>query len=675
MTDTAKKNDTDATEVPSSKPKTRKKAAPRKPAAKKTAKKTVKTAKPAAKKKADSAKAEPVGKKTPKPDAKQTAAASAEEPKDGLLSDYSSLATYVSELQGKGQGIINDYLEQHARKGRIKAEVPADPLNMQDTMADVFTHVFSDPYNMMRMQFGMWEDTARLAEAMAKRAASGEYKPVIEPETGDRRFSHPAWNENITLDYLKQTYLIQCRWARELVNKAEGVDEHTRRKASFYMEQFLAAMAPTNFATTNPEVMEEAMKTRGENFLRGLRNFMDDMERGHGELIMKQADLDYFKVGENIATTPGKVVYQNDLIQLIQYTPATEEVAKAPMLIVPPWINKFYILDLQPESSLIKWLVEQGRTVFVISWVNPGQELAHKTFSDYMHEGIFEALEAIEKATGEKKLDTIGYCIGGTLLGCTLAYMAAKKDKRIQSATFFTAQMDFQEAGELLLFIDDEQIANLERQVNAAGGIMEASVMSRTFNMLRPVDLIWSVYIDNYLKGKEPKKFDLLYWNSDSTGMSKEVYLFYLREFYLRNRLSEGSLVLDNVRLDLGNVKIPVFMQAGEKDHIAPPRSIYRSARLYGGPTQYMLAGSGHIAGVINHPDKRKYHYSTNAELPETMEEWVAGAIRHDYSWWPYWMEWLNEVSPGQVPARQPGDGGLDVIEDAPGSYVRVRAI
>ncbi|GGD03177.1 class I poly(R)-hydroxyalkanoic acid synthase [Aquisalinus flavus] len=592
-----------------------------------------------------------------------------------LFSDYETMATYVAELQEKGQGILSGMVDQHAAKGRNKVQAPSDPLNMQDTMADVFTNVFSDPYNVMRMQFGMWEDTARLAESMVKKATGNDVDPVAEPHAGDRRFAHPAWTENQTLDYLKQSYLIQCKWARELVNKAEGVDEHTRRKASFYMEQFLAAMAPTNFATTNPEVIEEAMKTRGENFLRGFRNFIDDMERGHGELLMKQADMNYFKVGENLAMTPGKVVYQNDLMQLIQYAPTTDDVATRPMLIIPPWINKFYILDLQPDTSLIRWLVAQGRTVFVVSWVNPGSDLAHKSFADYMHEGIFDALEAIEKATGENQVDTIGYCIGGTLLGCTLAYMAAKKDERIQSATFFTAQMDFREAGELLLFIDDQQIANLEKQIDAAGGVMEASAMSKTFNMLRPVDLIWSVYIDNYLKGKEPKQFDLLYWNSDSTGMSKEVYLFYLREFYQSNRLSQGELVLDNVRLDLGRVKIPVFMQAGEKDHIAPPRSIYRSARLYGGPTRFMLAGSGHIAGVVNHPDRRKYHYSTNDALPETMEDWVEGATRHDYSWWPYWMEWLNEVSRGTVPARVPGDGKLKVIEDAPGSYVKVTTV
>lgn len=588
--------------------------------------------------------------------------------------DYDSLARYMSDVGGKGKEILEDYVAHHADKAIAKATEPTDPLNVSDTMQDVFSSVFSNPYNIMRMQFGMWEDYARLGESFGKQMLGQKNEPVAEPAAGDRRFSHKAWQENQALNYVMQSYLIMSKWARNMVENAEDVDEHTRKKAMFYTEQFLAAMAPTNFPNTNPEVIEEAMRTSGENFLRGFKNLLEDMERGDGQLKMKQTDLEYFKVGENIATTPGKVVFQNDILQLIQYEPTTEKVAKRPMLIFPPWINKFYILDLQPENSLISWLVDQGRTVFVVSWVNPGLELADKTFEDYLFEGVLESVSAVEDATGEKGVDTIGYCIGGTLLSIALAYMAEKGDDRIKSTTFFTAQMDFQEAGELLLFVDEEQVKNIEKQIESAGGIFSAAAMSQTFNMLRPVDLIWSVYIDNYLKGKEPKRFDLLYWNSDATAMSKDVYLFYLREFYQHNNLSKKKLKIAGIKPDLSKVEIPIFMQAGEKDHIAPFRSIYRSAKMYGGPVEFMLAGSGHIAGVVNHPNKKKYHYSTNSELPDTVEQWMENAERHDYSWWPYWMKWLKRQSKGTVPARIPGDGKLDVIEDAPGSYVKVKA-
>jgi polyhydroxyalkanoate synthase len=428
----------------------------------------------------------------------------------------------------------------------------------------------------------------------------------------------------------------------------------------------------------NPEVIEATIASKGENLLKGLKNLLEDIDRGHGELAIRQTDLEFFKLGENIATTPGKVVFQNAIFQLIQYNPSTDKVAKTPMLVIPPWINKFYILDLQPQNSFIHWLVDQGRTVFVMSWVNPGPDLKSKTFEDYIKGGFFEALNAVEQAAGEEKADVIGYCIGGTMLSTALALMAKKGDKRVNSATFFTAQADFKESGDLLLFVDDEQLDAIEKQMDAAGGVLEGRAMATTFNMLRSNDLIWSFVIDNYLKGKDPARFDLLYWNSDATRMPKNVHLFYLREFYQRNRLAKGEMVIDGETLELGAVSIPIFMQAGETDHIAPHGSVYRTARLFASKgndkVQYMLAGSGHIAGVVNHPSKHKYHHSTNTDLPATLDEWKAGATRHPGSWWPYWIEWLNGVSPGETDARHPGDRSLVIIEDAPGSYVKVKA-
>ncbi|WP_375211121.1 PHA/PHB synthase family protein, partial [Hyphococcus sp.] len=505
-----------------------------------------------------------------------------------------------------------------------------------------------------------------------------EAEPVVEPAKGDKRFAHPAWNENPMLDFVKQSYLIFARWLETTIAQLEFEDEHEKKKAEFFTRQFIDAFAPSNFAMLNPEVIEATLESKGENLLKGLRNLLEDIDRGHGELAIRQADLDYFKLGENVATTPGKVVFQNEIFQLIQYSPTTETVAKTPMLIIPPWINKFYILDLQPQNSFIHWLVDQGRTVFVMSWVNPGPELRDKTFEDYIKQGLFEALGAVKQATGEEKADAIGYCIGGTMLSTALALMAKQGDHRVNSATFFTAQADFKESGDLLLFVDDEQLDAIEKQMDAAGGVLEGRAMATTFNMLRSNDLIWSFVIDNYLKGKDPARFDLLFWNSDATRMPKNVHLFYLREFYQHNRLAEGEMVMDNCRLDLSEVDVPIFMQAGETDHIAPHNSVYRTARLFASGdndnVEFMLAGSGHIAGVINHPDKHKYHHSTNKRLPATLEEWKAGAERHPGSWWPYWIEWLNKVSPGKVPARQPGDGGLSIIEDAPGGYVKVKA-
>jgi polyhydroxyalkanoate synthase len=580
----------------------------------------------------------------------------------------------MADINVRTQDIMRDVTERHADLGRRGAESPPDPLNIAGAGTEVATALSSNPLRLMQLQLGLWEGYTKLFSATLEKMAGAQADPVAAPKPGDKRFVHKAWDENPMLDFIKQSYLLFSEWVDKVIQEADGVDAATKRRAFFHADQLLAAMSPTNVPTLNPDVIDETLKTQGANWMVGLKNFVDDLERGHGELAIKQADLDYFKVGENLATTPGKVVYQNELMQLIQYEPTTPKVAERPMLIFPPWINKFYILDLQPENSFVRWLVSQGRTVFVVSWVNPGPELRHKSFPDYMREGIFEAMEAAERATGMREFDTIGYCIGGTLLGVTLAYMAHLGDDRIKTATFFTAQTDFTEAGDLLLFVDDKQLGHMEKQMDAAGGVLEGSAMARTFNMLRPNDLIWSAFVDNYYLGKTAKKFDLLYWNADATRMTKACHLFYLRNFYKDNLLAKGELEIEGVKIDLSKVEIPIFMQAGEKDHIAPAPSVYNSARLFGDNAQYMLAGSGHIAGVINHPDKQKYHYSVNAELPATLDEWQAKAERREYSWWPYWIEWLNRHSGGQVDARQPGDGNLPVLEDAPGTYVLARS-
>ncbi len=597
-----------------------------------------------------------------------------------MFEDFDALSGYLSDVTGKSQEVVREFFVQHADNPVKVAtgQKSVDPLNVGEAFNEMMNALAADPGTVMQRQFNLWGDYAKLMATMGRRIAGEEIKPAIEPEPGDKRFTHQAWRENPMLDFVKQSYLTYAKWLKTTVHQLEGMDEHDKKKAEFYTQQFLDAIAPTNFPALNPEVVEATIESKGENILKGTRNLLEDLARGDGSLSIRQADLDFFKLGENVATTPGKVVYQNEILQLIQYDPTTEEVARRPLLIFPPWINKFYILDLQPANSFIRWMVEQGRTVFVVSWVNPGPELRHKTFEDYIKQGCFEALGAVKKATGEDEVDAIGYCIGGTMLATALSLMAKRGDRRIRSATFFTAQADFKESGDLLLFVDDEQLNAIEKQMDAAGGVLEGRAMATTFNMLRSNDLIWSFVIDNYMKGKDPAKFDLLFWNSDATRMPKNVHLFYLREFYQHNRLAKGEMVIDGERLDLGEVEIPIFMQAGETDHIAPHNSVYRTARLFASKDHsnvtYMLAGSGHIAGVVNHPDKNKYHHSINEALPASLDDWKAGAKRLPGSWWPYWMGWLNKVSPGKVSARWPGDGDLAPLEDAPGSYVKVKS-
>ena len=592
-----------------------------------------------------------------------------------VTEDFEALSGYLTNVAGKSQNVIQDFLARQTDPKRPSGEMSADPFNIGGAFQEMMKGLSADPGTVMQRQFSLWGDYARLMTTMSRKMAGEEVEPAIIPKVGDKRFKHAAWDENHMLDFIKQSYLVFGNWLETTVGMLEGMEEHDKKKAEFYTAQVIDAFSPSNFAMLNPDVIDATIETKGENLLKGLKNLLEDIERGDGNLSLRQADLDFFKIGENVATTPGKVVFQNDIFQLIQYEPTTAKVAKRPLLVFPSWINKFYILDLQPGNSFLKWMVEQGRTVFVVSWVNPTSKLASKTFYDYVNEGALEALKAVELATGEREVDAIGYCIGGTMLSTALSLMAQKNDDRVKSATFFTAQADFTESGDLSLFVDDAQLKTIEKQMEAAGGVLEGSAMSTTFNMLRSKELIWSFVIDNYMMGKEPAKFDLLFWNSDATRMPKDVHVYYLREFYQKNRLARGEMKMGGETLDLGKVDIPIFMQAGETDHIAPYRSVYNTAKLFGGDNvRYMLAGSGHIAGVVNHPSKNKYHHSLNDALPGTVEEWQEGATRYPGSWWPHWMEWLNEISPGKVMARTPGDKKLKIIEDAPGSYVKAKA-
>ena len=585
--------------------------------------------------------------------------------------DTAELSRHMTEIAEKSQRLVADFLARQS--GDDSGVGVANPMAIGAAFFEMTARLMSDPARLMQAQMALWNDYLRLWQHTTQRMLGGQAAPLVEPGPEDRRFRDQAWSDNALFDFIKQSYLLTARWVQSAVKDVEGLDERTARKVDFYTRQFVDALAPSNFVLTNPEVLRATIESRGENLLNGLKNLLDDLERGKGRLHISMTDMAAFKIGENVAATPGKVVYQNELIQLIQYAPTTETVKRRPLLIIPPWINKFYILDLRPRNSFIRWAVGQGHTVFVMSWVNPDERLAAKTFEDYMREGPLAALAAIEQATGERTANVIGYCLGGTLLAATLAYMAAKRDNRIKSATYLVTMVDFQEAGELSVFIDEEQLQALEQRMSKKG-YLEARDMHTTFNMLRANDLIWSFVVNNYLLGKQPFPFDLLYWNADSTRMPAAMHSFYLRKMYQENLLVKpGGITLAGVPLDLRRIKTPSFLLSTREDHIAPWRSAYAATQLYAGPVKFVLSASGHIAGVVS-PPGGKYGHWQNDSNPPTPEEWLTGATQVQDSWWPVWERWVSQYAGGEVPARQPGDGKLKPIEDAPGSYVKLRA-
>src|SRR5712672_1498869 len=558
--------------------------------------------------------------------------------------------------------------------GEITDKPPNELAEVVKTFSAVAEYWLSDKERSAELQMKIGKAYLDLWGSSMRRLVGEQAPPAITPSPRDKRFSDPEWKSNQFFDFVMQLYLLTAQWAQELVRNAEGVDAHTRKKAEFYVQQITNALAPSNFVLTNPEVLRETLASSGDNLVRGMKMLAEDIEAGHGKLRIRQSDPSDLVVGVNMATTPGKVIFQNELMQLIQYAPSTENVLRTPLLIVPPWINKFYILDLKPEKSFIKWCVDQGITVFVISWVNPDKSLGARTFDDYMKGGPLAAMDAIERATGELKVHTVGYCVGGTLLASTLAWLAEKRRVRATSATLLAAQVDFSHAGDLLVFVDEDQISALERDMEQSG-VLEGSKMAMAFNMLRSNDLIWSYVVSNYLKGQPPSAFDLLHWNSDATRMPAANHSYYLRNCYLENRLSTGSMVLDNTLLDLTKVKVPIYNLATREDHIAPADSVLYGSQFFGGPVKYVLSGSGHIAGVVNPPASGKYQYWTNDNVKDVnVAEWMKGAQEHKGSWWPDWREWLTSIDAEAVPARAVGTEGLPPIEDAPGSYVRVRA-
>ncbi|WP_411288153.1 class I poly(R)-hydroxyalkanoic acid synthase [Phenylobacterium sp.] len=564
--------------------------------------------------------------------------------------------------------------EMALRQADRPAALSPDPFHVAPALTEVMGRLAAQPDRMMRAQADLFSQYLDLWQATTRRMGGETPEPVVSPAKGDKRFNDPDWADNPVFDVMKQSYLLTANWLNGLVSGVEGVEPMEKRRVEFFMKMLTDAFSPSNFLASNPQALREVMSTGGESLVKGMDNFVSDLARGGGQLAIAQTDYEMFKIGENVATAPGKVVFRNEIIELLQFSPTTEKVCEIPLLIFPPWINKFYILDLRPENSMIRWLADQGITVFVASWVNPDATLSAKTFEDYMRQGIYEGTQAVMDQCGVEQVNTVGYCIGGTLLSSTLAHMAAKKDNRIASATFFAAQQDFSEAGDLLLFANEDWLTELERKMDEGGGVLSGQTMADTFNALRSNDLIWSFFVNNYLMGKEPKPFDLLFWNSDQTRMPKTLHMFYLRNFYGENKLAKGELVLDGVKLDLGKVKTPIYVQSSKEDHIAPARSVFKGAKLFGGPVTFTLAGSGHIAGVINAPVANKYQHWTLDGLPETLEAWQSAAVEAPGSWWPHWARWLKAKSGKQVPARDPAKGKFKPLGDAPGEYVKVRS-
>ncbi len=579
-------------------------------------------------------------------------------------------AQLFKDFTERSQRIMNSFMECQKMDGNYSV---IDPVQVGSMFMDAATKMMSDPAKFAAAQTQLMQGYADLWQATAKRMSGEEVDPIVEPSPGDRRFKDSAWSDEAVFDHIKQSYLLASNWLTDQVRDVDDVDDKTREKLAFYTRQWVDAMSPTNFAVTNPKVLKTASETNGESLIKGLDQLLGDLEKGKGDLRISMTDTEAFELGKNVAVSEGKVIYQNDMMQLLQYAPSTKKVAKRPLLIVPPWINKFYILDLQPKNSLIKWAVDQGHTVFVISWVNPDEKHADKGFEDYMLEGPLAAMEAMALATGEKDLNVIGYCIGGTLTASTLAYLAAAKDTRIKSATFLTTMVDFSEPGELGVFIDEEQLERLEEHMDKQG-YLDGQHMSQVFNLMRDNDLIWSFVVNNYLMGREPMAFDLLYWNSDNTRMPKMMHSLYLRKMYLQNKLVEpGGITLGGVPIDLSTIKTPVYWLSTKDDHIAPWTSTYKATQIYKGPKKFVLSASGHIAGVINPPVANKYCYWTNPKIPEDPDAFFDGAKQHDGSWWPDWQKWVKKYAGGEVDARVPGDGKLEPIQDAPGSYVNVR--
>lgn len=596
---------------------------------------------------------------------------------DHNLFDPAEMFEWMTEANERYQAVIQQFISQNEggtseTSSSIFNDMGENFQQLGQQLAANPMVMFDEQMSLMQGQMQLWQNTVR--ELLGQK----DVEAVIEPARDDRRFNDPEWSENLIYKFIKQSYLLQSRGVLNVVNGVEGLEDHTRQQVDFYTRQLVNAHSPSNSLFTNPEVIRRTLETRGQNLLKGMKQLSSDMKQSAEGLNVTMTDVSAFTLGENVATTPGQVVFQNKLIQLIQYQPTTEKQYKTPLLIVPPWINKYYILDLRESNSLVKWLTDQGHSVFIISWVNPGPEMRDYGWSEYMNQGTLAAMDAVKEQTGEADVNLLSYCIGGTLTASTVAYLAAtKQDKRVKSVTYMATLQDFSDPGEISVFINEASLRGMEKQLDTTG-YLDGRVMAFSFNLLRENDLFWSFYINNYLKGERPAAFDLLYWNTDGTNMPAAMHKFYLRNMYQHNRLIQpGGIEVDGVKIDISQIKTPAYFISTIQDHIAKWKSTYTGAQVHSGPVKFVLSGSGHIAGVVNPPNKVKYGYWTNDLIAETPDAWFAGADKHEGSWWPDWQEWITSnkyADPAsQVAARDPNKGKLKVIEAAPGSYVKLK--
>lgn len=586
------------------------------------------------------------------------------------LNDPVALAAALKPLWDKAPPLLARINELVAQRLNPHPDEPVDPFGLREAWGQYLDYALARPEKTMARQMMWWQDCLTLCQQNMMRFMGQDYAPIkYEVDQGDRRFKTAEWEENPYFNTLKQTYILTSQHILDSLNDFEGLDEQTRDKLDFALRQYIAAASPSNFLFTNPEVLKETLETGGQNLLKGLEHLIRDLERGHGELKISMTDYNAFEPGRNIAVTKGAVIFKNRLMELIQYAPTTKDVYKTPLLVIPPWINKYYVLDLRPENSFVKWLVDQGHTVFIMSWVNPTEKTGDIEFEDYMNEGLLRALTEIEAITGEKQTNVIGYCIGGTLLAMTLSWLHEKKKQgRIKTSTFLTTLIDFSDAGELKLFTTEDQIEVIEHQMNRLG-YLPAEVLKTTFTMLRANDLIWSFVVNNYLLGKDPFPFDLLYWNDDSTNLPAKMHSYYLRNLYLENRLNTpGSLTFGGVKMDIRNIQNSCYFVSTREDHIAPWTGTYAGFNEIGSDDkQFTLAASGHIAGVVNPPAKNKYCYWASPLKPDTAKAWLEETREIPGSWWPHWQEWIATRSPEQVKARKI----TTPLYPAPGKYIR----
>lgn len=527
--------------------------------------------------------------------------------------------------------------------------------------------MLKNPESLLEMQTNYWKDAYSLAEAQFQYWIKGEALPI-----SDKRFASDEWVKNPFFNFMSQHYILASEHINSLLEHMDYGDKKVARKIQFFTRQYLDALSPANFLQTNPELLAETIQSHGKNLLLGLQNLLTDIEAGSSRLVIRMTDMDAFKVGENLATTPGYVIYRNDMMELIQYSPQTETVKSIPLLIIAPWINKYYILDLSKHNSFINWCVQQGITVFVISWVNPDGSFAKKGLYDYLNEGPLTAIEVIKKQLSVPKVNTLGFCIGGTLLASLLAYLKAKEEESpINSATFLAAMIDFSDPGDISVFIDEQQILQLEAEMRDKG-FLDGRFMATTFNSLRANDLVWSFFIKNYLRGKNPVPFDILYWNADVTNMPELMHSEYLRWMYLHNDLIKpGKIRLNKIPLDISKIDTETYFISTEKDHIAPWQTTYIGFQAMAGKKHFLLGGSGHIAGIINPPSTKKYHYYVNKKTNLSTKEWLEQAKKVEGSWWPEWMAWLTKTSGKDIPAPVISKLPMKVLAKAPGEYVR----